>query len=370
MENPYGGDSSGLPDSRRLNTFLLGFLGLIGLVFVLVELYEVLLPLVLAMLLTILAKPLLTMLRRRRIPVGLCVVAVLLVVAAAITVVSLIVFSGVQAMVAEIPKYQESVNQIYKQGLEGAQALLAKWGRKTPLDDLTSSFELSSVTGFLASSAGSVLTFVLNIFLTLLFFIFLLLNSEDFPSKLHRAFSTEQSLKVSEILKQVDGRVRQYLITKTIINLIVAVLVTVILLMFGVEFALLTGILTFFLNYIPNFGAFVATGFPAVVSLLQFQSFGLTAVIVILLIVVHNIVGNFLEPKMLGRSLELSPLVVLISLIFWGWVWGGWGMVLATPITSIIKIICENVPSLQPIAVLISSSPGKEKEHNKGHVEV
>ncbi len=117
--------------------------------------------------------------------------------------------------------------------------------------------------------------------------------------------------------------------------------------------------MTFFLNYIPNFGALIATVMPILVTILQTGSFGLTAVVAGLLIVGHNLIGNLVEPKLLGRSLRLSPLLVLISLIFWGWMWGMMGAVLAVPITSIIKIICQNVEPLRPLAVLMSDTVEK-----------
>jgi predicted PurR-regulated permease PerM len=230
---------------------------------------------------------------------------------------------------------------------------------------ITDTLQLSSLTAFAASSAGSVLTMVLNLVLMILFLVFLLLGSEDFAEKITRAFTTEGSARVSQILAQINVQVRRYLMTKTLINLIVAAVTVVTMLLFGVDFALFTGVLTFFLNYIPNFGALISTIFPGVVSLLQYESFGLTAVFVLVLTVLHNIIGNFVEPKLMGSNLNLSPLVVLLSLIFWGYVWGVWGMVLAIPVVSIIKIVCENVAPLRPIAILISTPPEKAREKEK-----
>jgi predicted PurR-regulated permease PerM len=146
------------------------------------------------------------------------------------------------------------------------------------------------------------------------------------------------------------------------INLMVGAVTVIVLLLFGVDFAFFIGVLTFFMNYIPNFGALLATVFPVVVSLLQFESFGLTLILTAVLVVIHNIIGNFIEPKMMGSNLHLSPLAVLLSLIFWGWLWGVWGAVLAIPVISLIKIVCENIKPLRPIAILISSIPEKPKD--------
>ncbi len=350
-------------DYRKIMTVLLAIIVLIGVVFVLYELYEVLLPLVLASLLSLMFKPILHVLRKRGIPLAICVVIVLLLVAACFGVIYLIIFTTIQSMAAQAPRYQESLNKVYQQGMALIDAALQRFGStSTAKSQLAQSFQLSSVGSVLASSAGSALNLLVNVTLTILFLVFLLLGSEDFASKISRAFSSENSARVSQVLFQVNKDIRRYLVTKTLINLVVGAVTTVVLLIFGVDFALFSGILAFSLNYIPNFGALIATLFPALVSILQFQSLGLTVLIVAILGFIHNLIGNFFEPKLMGSNLHLSPLVVLLSLIFWEWVWGVWGMVLAIPIISIVKIVCENVTPLRPIAVLISSPPGKKKE--------
>ncbi len=346
-------------DYRKVNTVLLAFLALIGLVFVLYELMEVLLPLVFAMILSQLFKPLVILLRSKGVPLPVCVVVVLLIVGATLSGVSLIVTGGIQSIVTQAPKYQDNLNRLIQSLDASISSFSTLLGRHGAHLDLAESVQLSSITGVLASGAGSFINLIANMFLTFLFLIFLLLGSEDFPTKVYNAFSTEDSYRLTQIFSMINSKVRRYLITKTIINIAVSGVTVIVLLAFGVDFPYFIGILTFFLNYIPNFGALLAVALPAVTCMAAGQSWELVVALVSILVVFHSVIGNFVEPKWMGSSLDLSPLAVLLSLIFWGWVWGVWGMILAVPITSIIKIGCEHIVPLRPLAMLMGTVSGR-----------
>ncbi len=342
-------------DYQKLSTILLALLAVIGIVFVMIELTDVLLPLVFAMILSQLFKPLVGLLRRNKVPLSLCVVIVLLIVASILFGVSLIITGGVQSIVAQAPKYQDNLTSFIRSLDQSYSQFSELLGRHGAQIDLAGSFQLSSITSFLASGAGSFLSLLANMFLTFLFLIFLLLGSEDFPTKVYKAFSTENSARLTTIVSQINAKVRRYLITKTLINALVAVLTVVVLLAFGVDFPYFIGILTFFLNYIPNFGALIAIVLPVLTALAASESWGIILLLIGILGAIHSVVGNLVEPKWMGSSLDLSPLAVLLSLIFWGWAWGVWGMILAVPITSIIKIGCEHITPLRPLAMLMGT---------------
>lgn len=148
--------------------------------------------------------------------------------------------------------------------------------------------------------------------------------------------------------------VQHYLGLKSLVSLITAIMAVVILWLFGIHFAILWGLLTFFLNFIPNIGSFIATFPPVAVALFQTGSPGKALVIAALLSIVQLGVGNFLEPKLMGRGLDLSPLVVLLALLFWGWLWGLVGMLLAVPLTAAVKIAMEQIDETRTLAVLMS----------------
>ncbi len=126
------------------------------------------------------------------------------------------------------------------------------------------------------------------------------------------------------------------------------------LLLFKIDFILMSGILIFVLNYIPNFGSFVASAFPVLICFLQY-GFGWRFIgISVILTLTQITFGNILEPSLMGEKLNLSPIVVLISLIFWGWVWGPVGMILAVPITSAINIIIKEINEASIVSAIIS----------------
>jgi AI-2 transport protein TqsA len=352
-----GGDEE--MNNMKLNTIFLAFLALIGAGFVIFILREMLLAVVVAVVFSLLFKPMVRTLRFKGVPLAACVLIVLLCVIGILGVLGFILFSGVQGVVEAAPRYQERLNQILQEVTGFVQSSAQRLGRGGQSFNWADELQFSSVATFMAGSVGSVLSFLENMVLILLFLVFLLSGSEEFQAKIARAFSSEDSLRVTGVLTQINTQVRRYIVVKTLINIGVGLLTALVMFIFGIDFALLVGLLTFFLNYIPNFGALIATVMPILVTLLQTGSFGLTAVIAGLLIVTHNLIGNLVEPKLLGRSLRLSPLLVLISLIFWGWMWGIMGAVLAVPITSIIKIICQNVEPLRPLAVLMSDTVEK-----------
>ena len=136
---------------------------------------------------------------------------------------------------------------------------------------------------------------------------------------------------------------------------------TVELLIFGVDLALLWGVLTFLLMFIPSIGSIFAIVITVLATFVQFDSFVTPIILSIIIIVSQLMIGSVLSPRIMGKSLNLSPLLLLVSIIFWGWVWGPMGMILSVPITASIAIIFENIPALQPLAILMSSEPTNVK---------
>jgi AI-2 transport protein TqsA len=219
---------------------------------------------------------------------------------------------------------------------------------------LTDAIQFSSLTSFITSSLGTVVDVLSNIFLILLFMMFILAGSGNLIAKIDYAFSADRSVRISAMLETMDDKVRRYLVAKTFISLCTGGLAAAILAIAGVDFPLLWGFLMFLMNFIPNIGSLVATLFPVLLAFLQFDSITRPIVVLILLVVEQNVMGNVIEPKFMAFSLNLSPFLIIASLIFWGWLWGVVGMILAIPLMSIIKIVAENVSALKPLSVLMS----------------
>jgi predicted PurR-regulated permease PerM len=172
---------------------------------------------------------------------------------------------------------------------------------------------------------------------------------------------------VEENLNSINTQLQSYIVIKTAISLLVGFFTTIILIAYQIDFAIVWGFLTFVLHFIPNIGAMIATIFPILISLLEYGLGVTTISLTVLLLINQNLLGNFVEPHYLGRHMDLSPVFVLFSLIFWGWVWGIAGMFLAVPIAAAMKIFFSNIDALKPIAILMGSKsrPGEFKKHDE-----
>jgi predicted PurR-regulated permease PerM len=150
--------------------------------------------------------------------------------------------------------------------------------------------------------------------------------------------------------------VGDYIALKTFVSAFHGLLSFAVLAAFGVEFAVMWGVLIFLLNFIPYLGSLVAVSLPIALSFLQYvEGSWRPLLITLLLLLIQRAVDNYIEPRLTGHKLGLSPLLVLLSLAFWGWLWGVVGMILAVPLTVIGKIILENIRETKPLATLISN---------------
>jgi predicted PurR-regulated permease PerM len=267
-----------------------------------------------------------------------------------------VVFSSTETFVETLPSYEAKISAF----MFDVQAKVLAWAERfhVQITDFrwTDAIQLTSITSALTTGVGSFIAFLSTTFLILLFMLFILAGSGDLADKVRTAFPENQANRIGDVIASIDGQVRQYLVTKTLISLGTGVLTFLFLLILGVDFALIWGLLAFILNYIPNIGSVIAVLFPFFLSLLQFDSLTVPLLVILLLGGIQMLMGNVLEPRIMGFSLNLSPLLILVSLIFWGWLWGLLGMMLAVPLTSTIKIILENLEPLRPLSILMSGT--------------
>jgi AI-2 transport protein TqsA len=191
-----------------------------------------------------------------------------------------------------------------------------------------------------------------DIFIAIIFWIFMIMGKDSFEERLKNAFNERRNF-VEKNINTINESLQSYIIIKTILSLTTGVIVTIILWIYGVDFAVVWGLLTFVLNYIPNIGSLIATACPIIVALFEYGLGFTTISMSVLLLLNQNIIGNIIEPHYLGRHMDLSPVFVLFSLIFWGWIWGVVGMFLAVPIAAAMKILFSNIEPLKPIAILM-----------------
>ena len=235
---------------------------------------------------------------------------------------------------------------------------------KIPIDEVNSyveqidwkqSIDTSKVTAIVSSTFGDIGSFFCNLILVLLFLMFMLAGRRSLTGRIHKAFEEEKADEIKYILNSIENKVQHYLLIKTFTSFLTGFIGGVILIVGGIDFAIFSALLIFILNFIPNFGSVIATIFPIMVGVLKF---GVSMRVVLVaggLMFTQFIIGNYLDPKITGKSLNLSPIVILISLIFWWYVWGIVGMMLAVPLTSAMKIIFQHIEVLKPMAEIISA---------------
>ncbi len=278
----------------------------------------------------------------------------ILVIFAVIVVVFFgVVVSTAQELLRRLPAYQSNVETLIQQ----AFAILGRSGDinwegiyeatvgQINLRNIVLSF-LSSLT-----SAGG------SIFLILIYALFLMSERGNFVKKIYAATtSTEQAEKVIGVVSEINDQIANYLATKTAINVILGLISFVILFALGVDFALFWAILIALLNYIPYVGSMLGVAVPVVLSVAQFGSLQASALVLALLLAAQLWVGNFLEPRLIGKQLNMSPLIVLLSLSVFSGLWGVAGAILAVPLTSIIAIVLGAFDETRFLAVLLAEN--------------
>ncbi len=216
--------------------------------------------------------------------------------------------------------------------------------------------DLKPLGSIIQHMGGSLFSFLGNTMWVLLFMMFILAEWDDFPRRVSRAVGKNAARPILKSSARINHAVQHYLGLKTAISAGTGLLVTIVLSIMGVPFALLWGVLAFLLNFIPNIGSLISVVPPVAITLFDSGSVGRTMLTAVLLITIQLVMGNFVEPKVMGKGLNLSPLVVLLSLLFWGWMWGIPGMLLSVPLTAAIKIAMEQVEATKPLAALLAGS--------------
>jgi predicted PurR-regulated permease PerM len=319
----------------------------------------VLVPLVLAGFLAMLLLPAVQRLGRF-LPRWLALLAVLVAIGLLVAAGSSLILVNVQGLAEKAPFYAERFEQLF------ADVAKLLDGLGVDVQALRTGQGMSKALQFLVSSLQSAASAVGQIALVLVLLIFMLLEAPQVRRKLAAAFSAHRRDELLATFSAISGRVQRYMVTKTLVSVIIAVLTGVALLAAGVDFPFLWAFLTFLLNFIPNVGPIIAVAPPVLLALIQFPSPTRALVLLPVLIAIQVGLGNFVEPRLMGRSVNLSPLVVLLAIVFWGWLWGVIGVVLAVPLTVTLQIIFDHVEGLRPVAVLLgdarSEPPAKVQE--------
>ena len=281
---------------------------------------------------------------------GLPPLAALALAFVAVIAMGLVLFSIVAenaTKVAEFaPRYQSRLLAIQ------ADLFLAAGFEQPPaIREFLGGFDIPGTVTLVATNLATLLK---NAVLILIFGVFLLLESRFIPAKIAALFPNEEHrVRVQGILKRVDRDIQTYFGVKTAVSLVTAVLSYAVMKFIGLDFAAFWALLVFILNFIPTIGSIFATVLPGLLALVQFEEWRPVVILVVGITLIQQVLGNIVEPNLMGITLNLSPLVVVMSLLLWGMLWGVVGMFLCVPITVILLIILANFPSTKWVAVLL-----------------
>ncbi|PKM21784.1 MAG: hypothetical protein CVV10_07625 [Gammaproteobacteria bacterium HGW-Gammaproteobacteria-14] len=303
-------------------------------------------PFLLAIFISIVCVPAMNWLVVRRVPEGLAVLLVMLGLLLVVVISMAVLGASVNGFMRQLPVYQQALTE--RAG--GLLNQLAAIGVDTDISALRERFDPAMAIGLAGKLMGRFGAVLGNVLLIMIAVAFILLEAARMPSKVLAA--TQDGGHGLDAFKRFAEGVKQYLAIKSMVSLGTGLLVTIWLWALDVDYPLLWGALAFLFNYIPNIGSFLAA-IPACLLAWVLHG-GVTASVVAAgYIVINTVIGNFLEPRLMGRSLGLSTLVVLVSLVFWGWVLGPVGMVLSVPLTMILRIALDSHDETRWIAILL-----------------
>lgn len=309
-----------------------------ALTWILIYAKTILMPFVIAVFFSIVLNTLADWMKRTwNVPylIGVVVGVVLFLGLATLSII--FVSNSISSFVEGANIYAEKLNATIAWTLETAQKL----GFKINSEFLSETLSRLPLFNMVRSMGGWVMSFISNTMLVSLFLIFLFMGRKP---------ADEKNTLASTIEKQIS----YYLIIKLAVSLLASVTTWLILTITHTELAVMFAVLTFVLNFIPNIGPFIATALPMPVLFLQYGFDWHIIAAILLLTAAHFIIGNVLETKWLGKGMDLNPLIVIASLIFWALVWGVFGALLAVPLTSIIKMILERSEPTKPFADLLA----------------
>ncbi|NBC33408.1 MAG: AI-2E family transporter [Alphaproteobacteria bacterium] len=293
----------------------------------------------------------------RRLPHGWSVGLALLMIIGAGSLVVNVIAENVAAVADNAASYEQNLQRLF-------QSLTDLFGlEEAPTFDQF--FANIDIQGLIVRLAGTVSSFAGNAGIVLVYVFFLMAEQQFFDAKLRALFPDEQRQnKVRLILMQMSSDVKKYIWIMTLVSIATGMISYVAMRIVGLDFAEFWAFLIFLLNYIPTIGSILGTAFPTLLALVQFETFGPFIFILVTIGATQVIVGNIIQPRMMGSTLNISPLVVIVSLLAWGAIWGVAGMFLCMPITVILMIIFTYFPHTRPIAILLSADGNiQDPEH-------
>lgn len=344
-----GANISNMDTSKKIYIFLI----VITVIIVCIYAQSIIIPFILAILFWFLIRVIKKLLSKvkiiRSLPMWLLTLSSTIVLFGFLVFAGTMISSNIAELSKTLPVYQANVGKM-------ANAINEQFNidLMTQLGDFTKDLNFANLLSSLLSALTGLLG---NTFTVLLYLLFLLLEEPIFPKKLKAMYPEKERYNhMNDLVGKIDHSIGNYIALKTVTSLMTGILSFLALYFIGIDAPIFWAFLIFILNFIPTIGSLIATVFPTMFAILQFGEF--TPGILVLSIVgaIQMIIGNIVEPRLMGNTLNISPLVVFLTLAIWGVIWGISGMLLSVPITVILIIIMSEFPETKPFAILLSQS--------------
>lgn len=319
----------------------------------------VIIPFLLASFIAVISSPVMVWLKKLGVRTGVSIAAILGIVIIALWLLVQITTSSIAQFAENADSYGTSLRQVTTDWIHW----LEEKGIEVNDETFTSLVNPARAMTFVVRTLREFLQgFLTNTFMILVTVVFILLELAGLPNKLQMALGKDHGSIPA--LDRFSESINRYLLIKSWVSLTTGVCAFTLCRLVGVNYALLWGIIAFLLNYIPNIGSIVAAVPPVMLALVEVGT-GKAAVVAGGYMTINIAFGNFIEPRLMGKGLGLSTLVVWMSLIFWGWVFGPIGMLLSVPLTMVVKIAMESKEETQWVAILLGSDPGESPQEEE-----
>ena len=300
----------------------------------------VMVPFVLALFLSYLVSPLVNFLQDRlKVPRVVSIVVALLTAVGLLTLLGLLIITSARGLMVSADIYRDRLTGVAERVL----SVLDRFGTDIGQGTLLDAIRQLPLLRLVQNAAGTAMDITTNGGLVVIFLVYLVSGRRAIEKRVG-------------IYAEIHEKIQNYIVTKSVISATTGVLVGVILALFGLDLALVFGVMAFLLNFIPSIGSVISTLLPLPIAIIQFDSVWAITGIVAIPGVVQLVIGNGIEPLVMGESLDLHPITVVLSLIFWGLLWGIVGMFLATPIMAVLRIVLARFDGTKPIAELLAGN--------------
>ena len=328
------------------------FIAATGIIFTLIYGQSLLVPFIFALLLWFLVRKIRQILDkvtfiRKHIPARLKNLIPALIIFGALSFTAKILLTNINNLAQSYPIYAGNIEIVISKINETFGINIIENFKDQLVD-----FDFSKILKNLFQSITELLS---NTFLIIIFALFIFLEESNFGNKLKNVFVEKEKFdRLDDILGSIEKSIANYIGIKTLVSLTTGIISYIALLFIGIDSPLFWAFLIFILNFIPTIGSLVATIFPTVFCLLQFGGFTPSLLVFFIVGSIQVLIGNVLEPKIMGNSLNISPLVAITALLVWGMIWGITGMLLSIPITVCLVIICSHFENTKPVAIMLS----------------